>query len=47
MSVAGKRVLVVGAGYAGKRPAYRRMADLGARVWLVDEPGHWSESLVG
>ncbi len=46
MTIAGNSVLVVGAGYGGKRPAYRRMTELGARVWLVDEPGHWSESLV-
>ena len=39
-------VLVVGAGYLGKRRAYERMAELGARLVVVDEPGHWSESLV-
>ena len=46
MSVDGATVAVVGAGYEGKRRAYARMAELGARVVLLDEPGHWSESLV-
>ncbi len=45
MTIGGRKVLVVGAGYPGKRAAYRRMTALGARVWVVDEPGHWSESL--
>lgn len=47
MSVAGKVVVVVGAGYEGKRVIHARMAELGARLVIVDEPGHWSESLVG
>ena len=38
--------VVVSAGYAGKRRAYVRMAELGANLVVVDEPGHWSESLV-
>ena len=46
MSVGGATVAVVGAGYWGKRRAYVRMAQLGASLVLVDEPGHWSESLV-
>lgn len=46
MSVAGKVVVVVGAGYEGKRKIHRRMAELGAVLVMVDEPGHWSESLV-
>ena len=45
MSVAGA-VVVVGAGYEGKRRDYARMAELGARLVIVDEPGHWSQSLV-
>src|SRR3954463_10656829 len=45
-SVDGATVAVVGAGYEGKRRAYERMASLGARVVLLDEPGHWSASLV-
>ena len=43
---AGSTVLVVGAGYPGKRRAYQRMAELGVSPIVVDEPGHWSESLV-
>jgi len=39
-------VVVVGAGYEGKRHYYERLAGLGARLVIVDEPGHWSESLV-
>ena len=46
MTIDGATVLVVGAGYPGKRRAYERMAELGARLVVVDEPGHWSESLV-
>ena len=46
MSVEGATVVVVSAGYLGKRRAYLRMAELGARLVIVDEPGHWSESLV-
>ena len=46
MSYAGSTVLVVGAGYSGKRRVYERMADLGVSLAVVDEPGHWSESLV-
>ncbi len=39
-------VVVVGAGYPGKRPIYEHMAELGARLVIVDEAGHWSEQLV-
>jgi carnosine synthase len=45
-AVAGSTVVVVGAGYEGKRRAHARMAGLGVRLVVVDEPGHWSESLV-
>jgi carnosine synthase len=38
-------VVVVGAGYEGKRRYYHQLAGLGARLVIVDEPGHWSESL--
>ncbi len=37
--------MVVGAGYEGKRRCYQRLAGLGVRLLIVDEPGHWSESL--
>jgi carnosine synthase len=46
MSVSNATVAVVRAGYEGKRPAYVRMAELGAQIVLLDEPGNWSESLV-
>jgi CRP-like cAMP-binding protein len=39
-------VIVVGGGYEGKRRYYQRLARLGARLVIGDEPGHWSESLV-
>jgi biotin carboxylase len=46
MSVGEATVVVIGAGYEGKRRAHVRMAELGARLVIVDEPGHWSEALV-
>lgn len=46
MSLGGATVVVISAGYEGKRRAHARMAELGARLVIVDEPGHWSESLV-
>ncbi len=46
MTYPSSTVLVVGAGYPGKRRVYERMAELGASLVIVDEPGHWSESLV-
>ncbi len=45
-SVDGATVVVIGAGYSGKRRAHARMAALGARLVIVDEPGHWSAALV-
>ena len=38
-------VVVVGAGYQGKRRYYERLAKLGARLVIVEEPGHWSQAL--
>lgn len=46
MSVAGSTVVVVGAGYEGKRRIHAGVAALGVRLVIVDEPGHWSSSLV-
>ena len=46
VTVEGATVVVVGAGYPGKRRLYERIAELGARITVVDEPGHWSERLV-
>lgn len=44
MTVDGVTVAVVGAGYSGKRGIYQRIAEFGARIVIVDEPGHWSDS---
>ena len=45
MITGGPTVVVVGAGYEGKRRCYERLADLGARLVIIDEPGHWSQIL--
>jgi biotin carboxylase len=45
MSSGGPTVAVIGAGYQGKRRYYHRLAGLGTRLVIVDEPGHWSQSL--
>jgi carnosine synthase len=47
MTIGEPTVVVIGAGYEGKRRCYARLATLGARLVIVDEPGHWSESLTG
>ena len=47
MTVDGATVAVVGAGYPGKQRIYERLVELGARLVVVDEPGHWSERLAG
>jgi biotin carboxylase/MFS family permease len=46
MTPEGATVVVVGAGYPGKRVIYERMRQLGAELVVIDEPGHWSEQLV-
>jgi carnosine synthase len=46
VTVDGATVVVVGAGYPGKRRIYERLAEVDARVVVVDEAGHWSERLV-
>lgn len=46
VSLGGATVVVVGAGNRGKRRAHARIVELGAQLVVVDEPGHWSESLV-
>jgi carnosine synthase len=46
MSITGPTMVVVSAGSEGKRRYYQRLAGLGARLVIVDEPGHWSQSLV-
>jgi carnosine synthase len=45
MTTGGPTVVVVGAGSQGKRGYYQRLAGLGACLVIVDELGHWSESL--
>jgi carnosine synthase len=42
VTVDGATVVVVGAGYPGKRRIYERLAEFDARVVVVDEAGHWS-----
>ena len=39
-------VVVIGAGYLAKRFIYERAAELGVRLVVVDEEGHWSEGFV-
>jgi hypothetical protein len=39
-------VVVADTGYAGKRRCCERLDGLGARLVIVDEPGHWPESLM-
>ena len=46
MSVTGKTVVLISAGYEGKRRAITRMAALGALLVIVEEAGHWSEVLL-
>src|SRR5690242_13179558 len=46
VTIGGATVVVIGAGYPGKRHIYERLAELGARLVIVDEPDHWSEQLV-
>ena len=45
MTVSEPTVVVVGTGHESKRRYYERLAELGARMVIVEEPGHWSESL--
>src|ERR1700749_3304474 len=45
MTIGKPTVVVVGVGYEGKSRYSERPAALGARQVLVEEPGHWSESL--
>jgi biotin carboxylase len=46
VTIGGATVVVVGAGYPGKRHMYERLAELGPRLVIIDEAGHWSEQLV-
>lgn len=42
----GATIVVVSAGYPGKRRIYERLSELGVSLVIVDEPRHWSERLV-
>jgi len=42
----GATVVIVGAGYPGKRRIYERIAELGVRIVVAEEAGHWSQQLV-
>jgi carnosine synthase len=46
VTIDGRTLAVISAGYWGKRRSYVRLAELGARLVVIDEPGHWSTSLV-
>jgi biotin carboxylase len=46
VSIEGKTLAVISAGYLGKRRSYVRLAELGARLVVLEEPGHWSSALV-
>jgi biotin carboxylase len=46
VTVGGATVVVAGAGYQGKRHIYEHLAELGARLVILDEADHWSEQLV-
>jgi biotin carboxylase len=46
VTVDGATVVIVGAGYPGKRHIYEHLAELGARLVMVDEAHHWSERLI-
>jgi len=46
VTVEGATVVLVSAGYPGKRRIYERIAALGAHIVILDEAGHWSERLV-
>jgi biotin carboxylase len=42
----GATVALVGLGPPAKRFIYERIAELGVRMVLIDDPGHWGEELV-
>src|SRR5829696_1516390 len=44
--LSGRRILIVQPAYAGKRAYYERARELGIKLVLLDEPGHWSRELV-
>jgi hypothetical protein len=40
MTIGGATVVVIGAGYEGKRRCCERLGELSARLMIVDESGH-------
>lgn len=42
----GKRIILVGAGYPGKRFFFEKAKELGIRITLVDKPESWAKDLV-
>jgi biotin carboxylase len=39
-----KRILIVMGSYVGKRPMYERARELGAKLVVMDGPGHWTQA---
>ena len=42
----GKRIVIVGAGYEGKRFIFERAKELGVKIILIDKPATWAKDLV-
>jgi carnosine synthase len=42
----GKRIVIVGAGYQGKRFVFERAKELGVKIILIDKPTTWAKDLV-
>jgi len=42
----GKRIVIVGAGYEGKRFIFERAKELGVQIILIDKPTTWAKDLV-
>ncbi len=42
----GKRIVIVGAGYEGKRFVFERAKELGVKIILLDKPTTWAKDLV-
>ncbi|MDE2509883.1 MAG: ATP-grasp domain-containing protein, partial [Elusimicrobia bacterium] len=42
----GKRIVIVGAGYEGKRFVFEKAKELGVKIILIDKPATWAKDLV-
>jgi carnosine synthase len=42
----GKRIVIVGAGYEGKRFVFEKAKELGVKIILIDKPTTWAKDLV-